>query len=279
MSESLTFLRPRSHPNMRTLLTNLLEKTAVMRVLSGNLQRLSGNNAGKTGNMETMSRDIAKKSLDTGAKSEDFAKMSLDNAAESGDFAKMSLDNAAESGDFVIMSNDMENLSSDIPALSGDHTAMTGDSGRKSGVIASLVLNPVRKFVGWLYRPFGRTRAEHRARVVLLEQSYGLEFCRVYEKNIDPSCYSGGGYKRLMRDIEEMAMYRYLAIPPERGPRPYDKEMVLAFLIAFAVSLLRRFSTVARSVYNWQMPLHRSAAYSPRGSRPPPFTSVPWSAC
>lgn len=265
MSETLTFLRPRSHPNMRTLLTNLLEKTAVMRVLSGNLQRLSGNNAGKTGNMETMSRDIAKKSLDTGAKSEDFAKMSLDNAAES--------------GDFVIMSNDMENLYGDIPALSGDNTAMTGDSGRKSGVIASLVLNPVRKFVGWLYRPFGRTRAEHRARVVLLEQSYGLEFYRVYEKNIDPSCYSGGGYKRLMRDIEEMAMYRYLAIQPERGPRPYDKEMVLAFLIAFAVSLLRRFSTVARSVYNWQMPLHRSAAYSPRGSRPPPIWSVPLSAC
>ena len=250
---------------MRALLSNLLEKTAVMRVLSGNLRHKSGNNAGKTGNMEAMSGV--------------FAKMPLVNTAKSEDFPKMSLDNAAESGDFVIMSYDMENLSGDIPAMSGVDLEMTEDSGRKSGVIASLVLNPARKFFGWLCRPFARRRAEHRARLLLLEQSYGVEFFAFHEKDIDPSCYSGSGHKRLMRDIEEMAMYRYLAIPPERGPRPYDKEMVLAFLIAFAVSLLRRFSSVARSVYNWQMPLHRSAAYSPRGSRPPPFTSVPWSAC
>jgi hypothetical protein len=250
---------------MRTLLSNLLEKTAVMRVLSGNLRGSSGNNSGKTGNMEPMSVDSPKKSADTAVMSEDFQKMSLANVAESGGFA--------------LMSNDVENLSGDISAMSGDDVGMTEDPARKSGVIASALLHPSQELLFWLCKPFVRIRNSYRAHRAQCEALKDVPFENLFGAYPVPVSDEEWSMTKLRYDLEEMALHRYWACTAERGPRPYDKEMVLAFLIAFAVSLLRRFSTVARSVYNWQMPLHRSAAYSPRGSRPPPFTSVSWSAC
>ena len=39
------------------------------------------------------------------------------------------------------------------------------------------------------------------------------------------------------------------------------------------------FSSVARTVVNWQTPLHRRATRIPRGSRPPPAWAATWSIC
>ena len=227
---------------MRTMLSNLLEKTAIMRVLSGNSPRMSGNTVPVPG-------DIEPKTGNMSAKTEDIPQKSPDPFAMAGDLG-------SSSGNKRTM----------LP----DSTGMFGVITYKFRDMPVMLLGMTRTFGNWLRCHFERRRAARRARQARMAYLETLDFDDLFVIE----------YIEVERSaLDEMILAAYLARPLAVDLPTATRRTILAILLAFAHGLLGLFSSVARTVVNWQTPLHRRATRIPRGSRPPPAWAATWSIC
>ena len=223
------------------MLPNLLEKTAIKRVFSGNMRRMSGNTAPipgdrdpKCGNMSTLSEDIREKSPDT-----------------------------------VVITGDLDPLSGNKQSLSPVSTGMFRVFQDKSSVILAMLLGMARMFGDYLCRPFVRMRAAHRVRQARLEEM---------EARMIVELLRSKHWEFVVHEPEE-TLAPYLARPLAVDLPSATRRTILAILLAFAHGLLGFLISMARTVVNWQPPLHRRATRIPLGCRPPPAWAGPWSVC
>jgi hypothetical protein len=241
----------------------ILEKTAIMRVLSRNAQR--------------MFRDLAPIVMHS-------ARITKNIAIESNDLGEKFPNNTGKSDDFAFKSSDPAMLLGDPHSMSQDSVMVFRGRLKKSKGPAPLSSDLRRKCIDFLCRPIHCLRASFRAYQAGCERRR-KEFDALFVIDYLEADVSEYGMRRL-RDEHYASRQRYhvperypvleqfLSVPFVEIPPPLDRKLVLAILLALAKVLLGWFVAVVRSVSNWQPPLHSSAACSPRGSRPPPLWAV-----